>query len=216
MKLSTIITTLTALVTPMAVVAQSEEMFGKYPYCTGCVTNYQDAKGEWYYTNNTWCKVNEEKCQAMTCKSVKGYPCCEKSTRKVDYVDFEGEWSVENKKWCLRNPLPEFTDVKMGEYESWVNTFGYDEEIKMAIFDFYIDDKTSFLLNYEIMKISNNDVPITIDEISLHFDPYIDHIRIITSKYITSINVIKMIIRNKKTNEHYIKEFRGDLSYFKE
>jgi len=209
MKLQTIITTLSVLIAPMAIVAQ--EMFGEYPYCTGCKSNYKDVDGEWNYTNNTWCKVNEKKCQATTCEPVDGYPCCENPSRTVAYVDFDGEWGVENNNWCIRNPLPEFTDVKI-TMESWLDlmpkVYTNEEDAKKekeAKFIFFLGiDKADFFNTYEIKKIAINDIQISNDKIIIQPDQ--DLFLFNTVHYDMTLNTVKLIINNKKTKQNYLKE----------
>jgi len=75
-----------------------------------------DADGDWFYSHSTesWCKVDEVKCQEISCGPVRGFPCCNDTSIKVSYSDADGEWGVENKKWCLIEPTE--LDVNIGVF----------------------------------------------------------------------------------------------------
>ena len=212
MKLQNVIAALAALA-PMVVVA--EELFGgKYPYCTGCEAKYENEDGQWNYIDHTWCKVNEEKCNVSTCKPVDGYPCCSDPSTKVQYVDFDGEWGVENNNWCIRNPLPEFTDVKI-KLNSWLDLMpgpGDPEAKKKAYFGFELGiNKAEFKKKYEIKMVSINDENINIEE--LYYPDSRDYFRIDTTHYEEGTNTVKLIILNKETKQSYLKEIIQELSY---
>ena len=215
MKFQSIIIVLTRLVTSMSVF-ESQEMFGDYPYCKGCESNYKDIDGDWYYAGNSWCKINEKKCNpatTSTCEPVDDFPCCENSSIRVSYVDFNGEWGIENNKWCLINSFPEFTDVDITLY-SWLDlmpmSIPSEDYIRPAYFVFTTEVETSvFLEKYEVEKVMINEKEINITEVEYSSNQ--NGFRIDTIYYKKDSNDVRIIIRNKETNKRYLKEIIAPL-----
>lgn len=182
---------------------EEEKMFGNYPYCDGCETNYTDKDGGWYYTNKTWCKVNEKKCFNI-CEPVKGYQCCKDSSTKVISEDNDGTWGIENKKWCLIQTIPEFNDFEITADSVYDGMPGQLKEKRFrCIFKYPLDN---FKENYEIVSVIFNGNPINPNNIVY----YNKEFRFYPIDYLEN-NEIKMILRNKETNQKYFKIFNTKL-----
>lgn len=191
MKLQTVIFVLISLVAPMAVA--SEEMFGNYPYCSGCEAKYENEDGQWNYIDHTWCKVNEEKCN--------------------------GEWSIENNDdndWSMYNSLPEFTDVSIELY-SWLDLMPgmtIPGEKKEAYFVFNLGiSKEEFQEKYEVKNITINDEEINLNKEFYYYPDDRDAFRIDTIHYERGVNEVKILIHNKETNQSYLKKISQELKY---
>jgi len=201
MKLQIFVIVIVTLVTPMIIIAQSEEkMFGKYPYCTECKYNYKDDDGDWFYSHSkeSWCKVDEKKCQEISCGPVRGFSCCNDTSIKVSYSDTDGEWGVENKKWCLIEPS-EF-DIDMSLY-AWHDENPLSPDYG-AMFSFKLIDisNADFMKKYDTVyaELNGNQVDPYFDPIGIRFETY---------TYDRNNNNITLIFREKKTNKRYFKKF---------
>lgn len=217
MKLQTIITAtaMAALVTPVSVIAQSEDNFHGYPYCNGCESNYSDSDGEWYY-DDSWCKVNEALCKIPTCEPVDGYSCCENSSAEVFDIDVSGTWGIENSEWCLIKSLQPFTDVDISvrsylDLMPKYNTNGQKIEQKEAYFIFTLEgiNTYNFFEKYEFETIIINGNKISIDKVK--YNDQSEDFRINTEYYIEGSNSSKFVIKNKTTNISYTKEISSNL-----
>jgi hypothetical protein len=210
MKLQTVFTGFAALA-PMAVVA--EELFGgKYPYCTGCESKYENEDGLWNYIDHTWCKVDEEKCNSIaTCEPVDGYPCCKDSSIPVIYIDDDGNWGVENNDWCLISNASKLDlDLDVG---AWLDMMPGPNTSSFKDAFFYISvkkyDVKAFLEEYEITKIVVNGNQVSTSKI--YTDRYLGF-RFESNYYVKdNLNNIKFTIKNKKTNQSYNEEYNVKL-----
>ena len=210
MNLQSFIIAIATLVAPMIVITQSQEMFGKYPYCTECEANFKDAEGVWFYSHSedSWCKVDENKCQGISCGAIKGFPCCNDPSTTVSYTDADGEWGVEKKKWCLVESLNEL-DFGI-ELKAWLNAMPSTNEndnvaTRPATFSFTINDISleDFKENYEIQFIELNGKPIHNNQVDYN-GRY--GFRFNSLNYKNTNNNIQLKLKNNKTNKKYIKE----------
>jgi len=187
---------------------QDQEMYGDYPYCSGCESNYTDGDGDWYFDNNNWCKVNEKKCQPVTCEPINGYECCKNSSTPIVYTDNDGAWGVEDDNWCFVQSLQEFNDFKITA-SSLLDLMPKGDPItkklitkKEARFDFSYDID-NFNEKYEVEFLSINGNVMESDSINYLSSSF----RIYTEEFVDGVNEIKVIIRNKKTNQKYLNMF---------
>jgi len=212
MKLQTVIIAISALVTPIAVIAQSEELFGgKYPYCNGCEAKYENEDGQWNYIDHTWCKVNEEKCNtASTCEPVDGYPCCKDSSLPIVYTDDSGNWSIENNNWCIMASAPTLAtldiEIEVGGWLDLMPGTNYSSE-KEAYY--YIRpagiEVADFLEKYEVTSLTVNGNQVSTQKI--YPDRYLGF-RFNSIYYDrTKDNNVKFTLKNKKTNQIYNVEY---------
>jgi len=206
MKLQSIVISLAILIAPMTAIAQSQEMYGNYPYCSECISNYKDINGDWYYSHNkqSWCKVDEKKCQDISCGLVKGFSCCENPSTTVAYVDADGEWGVENDKWCVIETSQELNfDI---ELYSWIDLMPSHDPVLEAYFLFELEGikNETFIEEYEIVHIELNGNPINNEKIyyavysGFGFDAL---------DYNKDVNHVKLTLKNKNTNKEYTKEY---------
>ncbi|ORX78047.1 hypothetical protein BCR32DRAFT_247469 [Anaeromyces robustus] len=179
---------------------KEDEMFGDYPYCNGCETNYTDKDGSWNFIDETWCKVSEKKCFKI-CEPIKGYQCCKDSSTEVISKDNDGSWGIENKKWCLIQTIPEFNDFEINA-SCTMDGSGINKLLKYVQFIFSYEENVNFEEKYEIVSILLNDNPVNLDNIT-YFSKYF---RFYTSNYLET-NEIKMILRDKTTKQKYYKTF---------
>ncbi|KAG4092058.1 hypothetical protein H8356DRAFT_1705506 [Neocallimastix lanati (nom. inval.)] len=209
MKLQNYIIAIGIFISSMVVVVQSTEMFGEYPYCTGCESNYSDSDGDWNYIDDHWCKVDDKKCQAGdSFELIAGYPSCVNSFNQAYYFDFNGEWGVENNDWCFIKPLEKITDLNV-EVKSIVDLMPKITQegrriLRSANFRFYIEK--SFLDEYKVEKILLNDYeidiallkPLSEDGFSFNTEEYFD----------TTTNNIKILFHNIVTNHGYLLDLK--------
>jgi len=222
MKLHSFIIAIATLVVPMTVIAQSEEeMFGKYPYCAECTVNYKDNNGDWYYSHHkeSWCKVEEKKCQEITCGPVKGFPCCNDTSTTVSYTDADGDWGVENKKWCL---VEYFEELDIGiELNGWLDIMPgafYDKGAQFLIFltstiktefggfpdiEGITEKHNTFKENYEIVSIELNGHQIN----DVNYDDPLLICRFSSLYYELDNNTLLLIFKDKKNNKKYNKKY---------
>ncbi|ORX65991.1 hypothetical protein BCR32DRAFT_272678 [Anaeromyces robustus] len=179
---------------------EKEEMFGDYPYCDGCDANYVDKDGRWNLVDKTWCKVKEKKCFDI-CEPINGYQCCKDSSTQVILTDDDGTWGIENNHWCHIKTIPVFNDISIIARSIYDSMPGANVGNK-ANFMFSHEKNIDFEEKYEIVTLILNEEPI--DPISVIY--YSDNFRFYSRNF-SEFNDIKMIIRDKTTNQKYYKYF---------
>ncbi|ORX65990.1 hypothetical protein BCR32DRAFT_272677 [Anaeromyces robustus] len=181
---------------------EGEEMFGDYPYCDECVSNYFDKDGGWYYdkTDKTWCKVNERRCFSI-CEPKKGYKYC-KNSSKIITTDTDGTtWGIEDNHWCLIQTIPEYNDFELTPV-SYIDKISGQE---YKIVNFLYDKGNNFEEKYEIVTLIINGIPVNFSKITYNSNSF----SFKTESVMWKENEIKMILRDKTTKQKYFKIFNN-------
>jgi len=185
---------------------KNSEMFGDYPYCSGCESNYTDEDGNWYYNSNdeSWCKVNEDKCKI--CEPVNGYECCNSISTLVSNIDDNGVYGIENDKSCLISTLPSFKLNNFGlsvvAIQDLMPTTEPGSHIYIS-FE-YRTDLSNFKEKYEIEFLWLNGKSINTKDII--YQPQVKEFRIKPEECL-QYNDIKMVIRDRETNQRYMDNY---------